>query len=71
MWARFYEIGTNQPIFADRDGVMKHKLSEIGEERRNGYKWLGYFPADLIAREYPAWKAKHESPAATTHASNR
>ena len=63
MWARFYEIGTNKPIFSDRDSVKKYDLSEIGDERRNGYKWLGYWPADLIAKEYPAWKAKLASAA--------
>ncbi len=30
MWARFYEIGTNKPIFCDRDGVPKRSLAEIG-----------------------------------------
>ncbi len=58
MWARFYEIGTNRPIFSDRDGVAKHDLSEIGYERRNGYNWLDYWPRDLLAKRYPAWKAK-------------
>jgi PelA/Pel-15E family pectate lyase len=59
MWARFYEIGTNKPIFADRDGVAKRELSEIGYERRNGYNWLGYWPRKLLEEEYPAWKKKH------------
>jgi pectate lyase len=59
LWARFYEIGTNRPIFADRDGVAKHDLAEIGYERRNGYNWLGYWPRELLEKEYPAWKAKH------------
>jgi pectate lyase len=58
LWARFYEIGTNRPLFADRDGVPKYDLSEIGYERRNGYNWLSDWPADLLAKEYPAWKAK-------------
>ena len=58
LWARFYEIGTNRPIFSDRDGVAKHDLSEIGYERRNGYAWLGTWPAPLLEKEYPAWKAK-------------
>jgi len=58
MWARFYEIGTNQPIFCDRDGVAKHNLADIGYERRNGYSWLNYWPRDLLEKEYPAWKAK-------------
>jgi PelA/Pel-15E family pectate lyase len=59
MWARFYEIGTNRPIFADRDGVAKHDLSEIGYERRNGYAWLGYWPQSLLEQDYPAWKRQH------------
>jgi PelA/Pel-15E family pectate lyase len=58
MWARFYEIGSNRPIFADRDGVAKQRLSDIGPERRTGYSWLGYWPAPLLEKEYPAWKAK-------------
>jgi pectate lyase len=56
LWARFYEIGTNRPIFADRDGVKKYDLAQIGYERRNGYAWLGYWPQRLLAKEYPAWK---------------
>ena len=58
MWARFSEIGTNRPIFSDRDGVAKHNLADIGYERRNGYSWLGYWPQRLLEKEYPAWKQK-------------
>lgn len=58
IWARFYEIGTNRPIFSDRDGVAKRELSEIGYERRNGYAWLGYWPQKLLDEEYSAWKKK-------------
>jgi PelA/Pel-15E family pectate lyase len=58
MWARFYEIGTNKPIFVDRDGVAKYNLADIGYERRNGYAWLGYWPRKLLEQEYPAWKKK-------------
>lgn len=58
MWARFCEIGTNRPIFADRDGVAKHDLADIGYERRNGYAWLGYWPRKLLEQDFPAWKKK-------------
>jgi PelA/Pel-15E family pectate lyase len=58
LWARFYEIGTNRPIFSDRDGVAKHDIAEIGYERRNGYNWLSTWPADLLAKDYPAWKKR-------------
>jgi pectate lyase len=58
LWARFYEIGSNRPLFADRDGVAKYALSEIGSERRNGYAWYGIWPAHLLDVEYPAWKTR-------------
>src|SRR5262249_40490661 len=58
LWARFYEIGTNKPIFADRDGVAKHDLADIGYERRNGYSWLGSWPQKVLGGEYPAWGKK-------------
>jgi PelA/Pel-15E family pectate lyase len=58
LWARFYGIGTNRPIFSDRDGVPKQNLADIGYERRNGYAWLGTWPAEVLTREYPAWRAK-------------
>ena len=58
LWARFYEIGTNLPIFCDRDSVAKHQLSEIGYERRNGYRWLADWPQKLLESEYPEWKRK-------------
>jgi PelA/Pel-15E family pectate lyase len=48
MWARFYEIGTNRPIFAGRDGVKKYRLSEIDAERRNGYAWYGYWGKEVM-----------------------
>lgn len=58
LWARFYHVETNKPIFCDRDGIPKGSLKEIGYERRNGYSWLGNWPAKLLEREYPAWKEK-------------
>jgi len=58
IWARFYDIATNKPIFCDRDGVARQNLADIGYERRNGYAWYGNWPHDLLAQEYPAWKAK-------------
>ncbi len=58
LWARFSEIDTNEPIFCDRDGIAKHKLSEIGSERRNGYNWLNYWPQTLLENDYPKWKGR-------------
>jgi PelA/Pel-15E family pectate lyase len=59
VWARFYEIGTNRPLFSGRDGVVKSSLAEIEHERRTGYAWYVDAPASLLSKDYPAWKAKH------------
>jgi pectate lyase len=56
LWARFYDIETNQPIFVDRDGIPKKHLSDIGYERRNGYGWLGTSPQSLLETDYPRWR---------------
>jgi PelA/Pel-15E family pectate lyase len=55
LWARFYEIGTNLPIFADRDGVKKYSLAEIGNERRTGYSWYTDNPSEAF-EAYAAWQ---------------
>lgn len=57
-WARFYEIGTNRPIFAGRDAVVRYSVNEIEQERRDGYAWYGDWPRELVEREYRAWKAR-------------
>lgn len=56
IWARFYEIGSNRPIFVGRDGVVKYSVAEIEHERRVGYNWYVDAPAKLIQKDYPAWK---------------
>jgi PelA/Pel-15E family pectate lyase len=58
MWARFYEIGTNRPMFSGRDGVKKYVMSEIEYERRTGYRWYIDSPAKLLNEDYPAWMKK-------------
>lgn len=58
MWARFYEIGTNRPLFVGRDGVPHDHLADIEHERRIDYSWLGEYADKLLEKEYPAWRAK-------------
>jgi PelA/Pel-15E family pectate lyase len=58
IWARFYEVGTNRPIFSGRDGRVRYNLAEIEVERRVNYSWLGPYAADLLAKDYPAWRAR-------------
>lgn len=62
LWARFYEIGTDRPIFSGRDGVIRYQLAEIEYERRTGYAWVGDWPRTLLETEYPAWRARRAAP---------
>jgi PelA/Pel-15E family pectate lyase len=48
LWARFYEIGTDKPIFGDRDRTIHYAVEEISAERRNGYAWYGDWPAGAL-----------------------
>ena len=61
LWARFYEIGSNRPIFLDRDSVVRYSLSEIGQERRGGYAYYGSWATGLLTDAYPEWREKHVS----------
>jgi len=58
LWARFYQIETNRPIFSGRDGVIKYDVAQIEHERRNGYAWYGRWGESLLD-EWPKWKEKH------------
>jgi len=58
LWARFYDIKTNAPIFCSRDGIPRKTLAEISHERRNNYSWLGQFARDLLAKDLPAWRKR-------------
>lgn len=55
IWARFYDLKTNQPILGDRDNSVHTKVSDISFERRNGYGWYGNWPQKLVEKEYPKW----------------
>lgn len=56
LWARHYEMGTDRPIFAGRDGVKKYALAEIERERRTGTAWYGNWPQKLLEQDYPQWR---------------
>ncbi|MFH5804497.1 pectate lyase [Alienimonas sp. DA493] len=64
LWARFYDIETNRPVFVDRDGVPKPNLADIGDERRNGYAWYGDWPQKVLGEKYRAWKQRVAADAA-------
>lgn len=58
MWARFYELGTNRPLYMDRNSKPVYEFAQIDYERRSGYDYHGNWPAQLLEKDYPAWRAK-------------
>jgi PelA/Pel-15E family pectate lyase len=60
IWTRFYELGTNRPFFANVDGNKVYKFSDVWRERRTGYSWYGYWPQEILTKEYPEWLKKKQ-----------
>ncbi|HEX8471418.1 MAG TPA: pectate lyase [Brevundimonas sp.] len=58
LWARFYELDTNRPIFLDRTSVFQPALADLDRERRAGYNYYDGAAAALIDTDYPAWRAR-------------
>ena len=57
LWARMYEIGTDKPIFGDRDRTIHYAVGELSEERRAGYGWYGTWPTPAL-EEFAARPAR-------------
>jgi PelA/Pel-15E family pectate lyase len=53
IWARMYEIGTNRPIFSDRNGIKLYDWNQLND-RRHGYGWYTYAPASAL-KQYEKW----------------
>jgi len=60
IWTRYYELGTNKPLFSDRNSELLYSLAEVSVERRNGYAWYTYEPKKVLEK-YPDWQKKYAS----------
>jgi PelA/Pel-15E family pectate lyase len=58
IWARYYQIGTDKPIFGDRDKTIHDDVNELSLERRNGYSWYNS-EGIAVLNEYKAWAQTH------------
>lgn len=58
LWSRFYELGTNKPVFGDRDGSIHYDIGAISKERRAGYAWYTTGPKRLYKR-YDKWAKQY------------
>jgi PelA/Pel-15E family pectate lyase len=62
IWARFYEIGTDRPIFVDRDKSIHDDVAELSRERIMGYSWYNSVPQGALDR-YAQWSLLHSKTA--------
>jgi PelA/Pel-15E family pectate lyase len=58
IWARYYQIGTDIPIFGDRDKSIHDNVSELSKERRNGYSWYSSESKRALDR-FDTWSVEH------------
>ena len=58
IWARYYQTGTDIPVFADRDKSIHDNVSELSKERRNGYSWYSADSQCALDR-FAKWSAEH------------
>ena len=61
IWARYYDLQTEEPYVCDRDSRPQPSLEYIGYERRNGYSWYGTTPQHVIDR-FPDWLRRVQQP---------
>ncbi len=71
-WARFVELGTNKPLYYDRQRIRVEKLDDLHPERRKGYAYEINIehPLEIAAQRYKKaldlgyeglWKDEHPS----------
>jgi PelA/Pel-15E family pectate lyase len=58
IWARYYQIGTDKPIFGDRDKTIHDDVNDLSLERRNGYAWFNT-AGIAVLNEYKTWAQAH------------
>lgn len=58
LWARFYELGTDKPIFGDRHGSIHYEIGKIPKERLEGYAWYTTSPNAML-KQYAKWAKKY------------
>ena len=62
LWSRLYEIGSDKPVFGDRDRTIHYVVGEISPERQHGYSWYNSWPLKVL-RDYKNWRVMLPSPA--------
>ena len=63
IWSRYYDVGTDRPIFGDRDKTIHDDVNELSRERRKGYAWFKD-TGKRVLEHYKNWAKLHPAPSA-------
>ena len=57
-WARLYEVGTNRPVYGDRENPRKliYDIRDVSKRERDSYGWQGTFGVPETIAYYQAVK---------------
>jgi PelA/Pel-15E family pectate lyase len=58
IWARYYQVGTDLPIFGDRDKSIHDQVNELSLERQHGYRWFSPDAQRALDR-FDKWNTEH------------
>ncbi|MEO7495874.1 MAG: pectate lyase [Massilia sp.] len=58
IWARYYDIASNKPIFGERDHAIHDDVMDLAPGRRNGYGWYVTGPSKVLVA-YAQWARLH------------
>lgn len=61
IWSRYVQIGSDRPIFGDRDKSIHDDVNELSAERRNGYRWYSADPMRALS-QFKTWEEEHPEP---------
>ncbi len=59
IWARFYDIEADKPVFGDRNGAVYFDIEKVSKERRAGYGWYTEQPYKVMKR-YAKWQKERK-----------
>ncbi|MDR3727941.1 MAG: pectate lyase [Terracidiphilus sp.] len=58
LWSRYYQVGTDLPIFGDRDKSIHDQVNELSVERQHGYRWFSP-DAQRALDCFEKWNTEH------------
>ncbi len=60
LWPRYAEIGSDRPLFGERDRSILDSVDDVSKERRDGYAWFGDH-GNRVLSHYEKWLKGKES----------